>query len=215
MSRIQLTHFICEFTARSRLEPVQNSQGMCQICKWVMPHMQTSHITYKRVQMTHIWMSYVTHRIDSHMISNVTHTIDIPLSHILLSMSFLCESSVCITLLSWNTIDDYSLLQGGDDPYDAVSWKGFFRKRGLYLVALLRKATCNLRHPMHLRHPVLHDSCEILSHYSILSCGSWISHDVIVMAYGLLWVRFHIRVCIYECASTCVSTFGLHTDMMW
>ena len=30
-----------------------------------------------------------------------------------------------------------------------------FRKRALYLVALWRKMTCNLRHPMSLRHPVV------------------------------------------------------------
>ena len=30
-----------------------------------------------------------------------------------------------------------------------------FRKRALSTAALLRKETCNLRHPMHLRHPVL------------------------------------------------------------
>jgi len=44
-------------------------------------------------------------------------------------------------------------LQGCEDPYDALSWEIIFRKRALQLVALLRKETCNLRHPMHLRHP--------------------------------------------------------------
>ena len=45
-------------------------------------------------------------------------------------------------------------LQGGEDPLDALSLQVIFRKRALYLVALLRKMTCNLRHPMGLRHPV-------------------------------------------------------------
>jgi len=46
MLRIQLTHCICEFTTCSRLESEQYSQGTCHICKQVMSHMQTSHVTY-------------------------------------------------------------------------------------------------------------------------------------------------------------------------
>jgi len=46
------------------------------------------------------------------------------------------------------------VVQGGEDPYDALSLQVIFRKRALSLVALLRKVSCNLRHPMGLRHPV-------------------------------------------------------------
>ena len=35
-----------------------------------------------------------------------------------------------------------------------ASFEVSFRKRALKLVALLQKETCNIRHPMHLRHPV-------------------------------------------------------------
>jgi len=41
-------------------------------------------------------------------------------------------------------------LQSGKDPEDAVSLKVMFRKRALHLVALLRKMTCNVRHPLGL-----------------------------------------------------------------
>ena len=46
------------------------------------------------------------------------------------------------------------LVQRGEDPWDALSYKVVFRKSALYLVAFLQKMTCNLRHPMGLCHPV-------------------------------------------------------------
>ena len=46
-------------------------------------------------------------------------------------------------------------VHGGEDPQDALSLQVIFRKRALELVALLREMTCNLRHSMHLRHPVV------------------------------------------------------------
>ena len=49
----------------------------------------------------------------------------------------------------------WCVVQGGEDPKDALSLQAIFRKRALELVALLRKVTCNLRHPMGLRNPVL------------------------------------------------------------
>ena len=60
-----------------------------------------------------------------------------------------CSSCVCVTdfYLLWD-------LQGGKNPEDALSLQVTFRKRALYLVALLRTMTCNLRHPMGLCHPV-------------------------------------------------------------
>jgi len=37
-----------------------------------------------------------------------------------------------------------------------------FHKRALELVALLQKMSCNLRHPMHLRHPVFNAHMQII-----------------------------------------------------
>jgi len=51
-------------------------------------------------------------------------------------------------------------IQGGVESYDALSLLVIFRERALYMVALLRKMTCNLRHPMPLRHPVHKDVVE-------------------------------------------------------
>ena len=50
-----------------------------------------------------------------------------------------------------------------------------FCKRAIYLAALLRKKTCNLRHPMHLRHPV-HSLCFSLAHSSALSFSHTHTH---------------------------------------
>jgi len=47
------------------------------------------------------------------------------------------------------------LIQGGAESLDALSLEAIFCKRALKIMALLRKEICNLRHPMHLRHPVL------------------------------------------------------------
>ena len=45
-------------------------------------------------------------------------------------------------------------VQGSVESYHALSLHFIFHKRALKLVAFLRKMTCNLRHPMSLRHPV-------------------------------------------------------------
>jgi len=45
-------------------------------------------------------------------------------------------------------------MQGGEELWDALSLQVIFRKRALWLVAILRKPTCNLRLPVSLRHPV-------------------------------------------------------------
>ena len=50
------------------------------------------------------------------------------------------------------------------NPIGCLIFTGHFRKRALQLVALLRKMTCNLRHPMGLRHPVLTHKCTCI-HY--------------------------------------------------
>ena len=56
---------------------------------------------------------------------------------------------------------------------------GHFCERALKLVALLRKEICNLRHPMHLRHPVA--SHSVLHTWSYLSLRS----DVTSPMFGL------------------------------
>ena len=61
------------------------------------------------------------------------------------------SSSVCSQL---NVLYEPTV-QGGVESHDALSLQVTFRERALYIVALLRKMTCNLRHPMPLRHPVL------------------------------------------------------------
>ena len=47
------------------------------------------------------------------------------------------------------------VIQGGEDPKDALSLQVIFRKSNLYLMALLWKIICNLGDPMSLRHPVV------------------------------------------------------------
>jgi len=49
-------------------------------------------------------------------------------------------------------------IQGGEDPKDALSLQVIFRKRALLLLAFLREMTCDLRHPMSLRHPVVNSA---------------------------------------------------------
>jgi len=70
-------------------------------------------------------------------------------------------------------------MPGGQDPEDAFSLQVVFRKRALELVALLRKMTCNIRHPMHLRHPVficiyiIYDACpqQCISYVRVKLCA--------------------------------------------
>ena len=67
-------------------------------------------------------------------------------------------------------------LQGGEDPQDALFLEVVFRKRALELVAPLRKETCNLRHSMHLRHPVHMSSlCPLCDMIRALSCHIHVS----------------------------------------
>jgi len=69
-------------------------------------------------------------------------------------------------------------IQGGVESYDALSLQGIFRKRALYIVALLRKMTCNLRHPMTLHYPVTVPSygiCVLVARnsYMLLVARDW------------------------------------------
>jgi len=45
-------------------------------------------------------------------------------------------------------------VQGGVESYDALSLQVIFRERALYIVAPLQQMTCNLGHPMPLRHRI-------------------------------------------------------------
>jgi len=47
------------------------------------------------------------------------------------------------------------VLQGGEDPWDALFSLVIFCQKIQHLVALLREMTCDSRHPMGLCHPVL------------------------------------------------------------
>jgi len=76
------------------------------------------------------------------------------------------------------------MLQGGVESYDALSLQVIFRQRALYIVALLRKMTCNLRHPMTLRHPV---QCFLYSS----------------LCRVLLLARVAVSSCVCVCACAC------------
>jgi len=55
------------------------------------------------------------------------------------------------------------VLQGSENASDALSLQVIFCKRALWLMALLWKETCNLRHPLHLRQPVCSDIVLLIS----------------------------------------------------
>jgi len=67
------------------------------------------------------------------------------------------------------TLRGAQVLQGGEDPYDALSLDVIFRKRALHLVALLWKMICNLGDPMSLRHPV---HMSLMSQHSEVHTGA-------------------------------------------
>ena len=74
-------------------------------------------------------------------------------------------------------------LHGGEDTSDALSLQGIFRKRALWLVSLLQKITCNLRHPMGLRHPVQGDLLHAwVNDYTTLHYSSRISKWILASA---------------------------------
>jgi len=86
-----------------------------------------------------------------------------------------------------------------------LSWLVVFRKRALWLVSLLRKMTCNLRHPMGLRHcDLVSYTCMRTSHVlqSVAVCCS-VLRCVAVCFSVLQWVAVHSRGCMY---ATCVNT---------
>jgi len=78
---------------------------------------------------------------------------------------------VCVWLVCMAHVYGSFVLLTGVVSYDALSLQVILRKRALYLVALLRKMTCNLRHPMSLRHPVLNGVSRVFSHPGVVLCG--------------------------------------------
>jgi len=61
-----------------------------------------------------------------------------------------------------------------------------FRQRAIWLVALLRKDTCNLRHPMYLRHPV-----SMNTYFGV--------HSYISNIYDYVLISISIFAFIYMC----------------
>jgi len=79
-----------------------------------------------------------------------------------------------------------------EDAYDALSLEVIFRERALYLVALLRKMTCNLRQPMHLRHPVQGDAygvcaCDVLKTHLTRHMGTMFRRPCHVSKTHIIW----------------------------
>jgi len=113
--------------------------------------------------MSHMWLSVATH-------------IACVVSHMCLSVATHMNKSHEI----------YEWVQGGVESQGALSLQVIFRKRALYLVALLQKMTCNLRHPMSLRHPLIEGAVW----------HTWMPH---------IWLRDATHV--FECCHTyeCVT----------
>ena len=78
-------------------------------------------------------------------------------------------------------------IQDAAHPYDVLSLHVISRKITLQLLVLLRKATCNLRHPVGLRHPVC------------LTCHTWgVCVCVCMCMWSVTWVvsvTWLIRTC--------------------
>ena len=72
----------------------------------------------------------------------------------------------CILML--HVISTCSKIRGGHRvtgwrrPTGCLVFEVIFRKTALKLVALLRKETCNLRHPVHFRHHLHRGSTQII-----------------------------------------------------
>jgi len=87
-------------------------------------------------------------------------------SHFIQGMQNLLNQSSTISVYSFYTAH----VQGGVESQDALPIKVIFRKRALQSVALLRKMTCDLRHPMGFRHPV------VASSFKKVRVGEFVTH---------------------------------------
>ena len=93
--------------------------------------------------------------------------------------------------------------QDGEESWDALSIEVIFRKRALRLVALLRKEMCNLRHPMHLRHPVF-------TYWLHLICGDVCVEMRSDVTHGSLY-----RTLQHNATRNKISLFCLETKSVW
>ena len=82
-------------------------------------------------------------------------------------------------------------VQGGEDPQDALSLQVISHKRTLYIVALLRKMTCNLRHPMGLRHVQVY--CVYTYIQMVNGLGIYINTYIHIYIYTYV----HMYICTY------------------
>jgi len=134
---------------------------------------------------------------------------------------------LCVTwLVHWCPVAAclHTRLQGGEDPQDTLSFKGIFRKRALWLVALLRKMTCNLRRKalntcMRLIHScVWHDSSTRVT-WLIHMCD--MTHPLgCDRPHSRVWHDSSTHVCdmthphVWHDSSTCV-TWLIHLCVAW
>jgi len=99
-------------------------------------------------------------------------------------------------------------LQGGGDPPDTLSLQVIFCKRALKLVALLRKMTCNLRHPMGLRHPVL-----LLS--TTLRAAQLVNMYPPILHQSALKRRTSVRILRALSYAVCVCMHSMYDDIRY
>jgi len=74
-------------------------------------------------------------------------------------------------------------------------------ERHTKLVALLRKETCDLRHPMHLRHPVLDEQPWVIRFEYI---HVYIHILTYISTYIYLYVHMYVYKCVYKYTHKCV-----------
>jgi len=113
---------------------------------------------------------------------------------------------ICVTL-------SVLQLQGGKDPQDALSLQVIFCKRALWLLALLRKMTCNLWHPVGLRHPVVEMRCIafrcVVVCCDVLSaqcCRHWVTHISVATGFHYLLNFRDLRLQISSTSSVLIRS---------
>ena len=127
---------------------------------WDMTHAYMRHASFiYETWLIHIWdMTHSYMRHDSFIYETwLIHTWDMP--HAYMRLASLHIPHICIhahrcTQIQHGThiIRVYTVAKMFKMRY---LYRSFSHKRNLWIVAYLRKETCNSRHPMHRRHPVL------------------------------------------------------------
>ena len=105
--------------------------------------------------------------------------------------------------------------KGGKDAQYALSLHVISRKRALKLIALLRKEICNLRHPVHLCHPVILPPISCTSIYHSLRCifihvYMYMWRHMNIYAYKYIYVHnyfFYYFLYVYACMHMCVHIY--------